>query len=628
MQTALARKKTAQSQYDEKATTLRDSLATQTQYVPVVNKAKADSLQANTDNQAIAQKRIEDSKTKADAKYDEQDALLTDVKAKIAAGLNKSELLQTLTTAVKKIVKTRFYSFTAGSANNFADKASGKYHENGQGGTNSQTYSQDSSTTLTALINKLIADNTAQLEVVKTSSDADVAAEVTKRDNRITAADTTLQGELNRLKGDVDTAKGHLDTAQAAEDAQKTIKDAAVADRVAKEATHAQTVEAGNAKKAAAANTRTSCQSNAESLYNTETAAYDKSLANAKTLLAYERNVVTQIRAAMNGDKFAAAPEMKSLNHCTDEKAASVTAATKCNDDKNLCQKSKVDALDNGSTQTARRLLSADPCADAAASCAAKDTTRAAYTLCIAPAELLSTEELKAAFVQLHSKYASETDMSDTFSAHKTEMEKILVVVEGKITQEETAAETQKKADAASSLDKKNKEDAKCIAAEQAVIDEWNGKVATAKANFDAAKANETTEVGKYNGLVSIRETKQGLHAGALNRQTTEGAAARTLHQQDIDGAWEAYTTMHGTITSIATSDYAYLTEENESLTTIKDIVAQLNLDGNLNGAHTASTYSNNYAATTAEAKKAYHGAGIQAQSDDQSDDQGPPQDN
>ena len=51
---------------------------------------------------------------------------------------------------------------------------------------------------------------------------------------------------------------------KADEGAQKTIKGPAVADRVAKEATHAQTVEAGNEKKAAAANTRTSCQSNAK----------------------------------------------------------------------------------------------------------------------------------------------------------------------------------------------------------------------------------------------------------------------------------------------------------------------------------------------------------------------------
>jgi len=645
LQSALTRKKTAQSTYDAKATTLRDAIATQTQYVPVVNQAKTDSLKANTDNQAAAQQRIEGSKTKADAKYDEQDALLTDVKAKIAAGLNKSELLQTLTTVVKKVVKTRLYSFTAGSANNFADKASGKYHASGQGGTNSQTYSTDSSTTLTALIEKLIADNTAQLEVVKKASDADLEKAVKTRDDRITAADSTLQDELNRLQGAVDSAKEALDQAKDAEEAQKTIKDAAVADRVAKEATHAQTVEKGNQKKEAANNARTSCQENALSLYKTETAAYDQSLENAKALLAYERGVVAQIRAAMNGDAFAAAPEMKGLNHCTDEKAASVTAATKCNDDKNACEKSKVDALDNGSTQTAtsRRLLSADSCADETTSCAAKDTTRTAYTSCIG-ASLLSTEELKAAFVQLHSKYASETDMDsdNLFSAHKTKMEQVLVAVEGKITQEETAAESQQNADAASSLLKKNTEDAACIATEQAVIDEWNGKVATAKSNFDAAKIVETTEVGKYDALVAITKTKQEEYNEATSKQQTEGATAGTLHEQDVDGAWEVYTTTHGTITSIATADYAYLNEENESLTTIKDIVVQLNLDENLNGAHTASTYTTSTHATAAAETNA-HSAGqdingkeiteegdddeTETETEDENDqDQGPPQ--
>merc|ERR1712166_1407533 len=115
--------------------------------------------------------------------------------------------------------------------------------------------------------------------------------------------------------------------------------------------------------------------------------------------------------------------------------------------------------------------------------------TGAAYDSCLGPASLLSTEELKAALVQLHSKYASETDMSDTFS-----------------------------------------------------------------------------EIAEYERLFAIRVTKQELYDAALHRQAVEGALARSLHKDDVDGAWDYYTSMHGSITSIATADYAYLTEELESL--------------------------------------------------------------
>merc|ERR1711865_1192243 len=107
------------------------------------------------------------------------------------------------------------------------------------------------------------------------------------------------------------------------------------------------------------------------------------------------------MRAAMNGEEFGASPEMKTFdfanthNHQHDQ---------------------------------------ASPCDEEAAACAAKDSTRAAYESCLGPASLLSSEELKAAFVQLHSKYASETDMSDTFSEHQDEMESILQAVEAKIS--------------------------------------------------------------------------------------------------------------------------------------------------------------------------------------------------
>merc|ERR1712086_144266 len=610
---ALARKNTAQRDYDEKAATLRDALATQAKYVPIVNKKKADSLAFNTDRFNEADKRIGDSKTAADAKYDEQDALLAEVKSQVEAGLNKAELLQSLTTAVKKIVKTRLYDFTAGAANDFEDKAAGDYHNNGQEGADTQEYNGETET-LTGMINSLIAANNNQLEVVKTSSDSDIATEVSRREDRISAADATLAAELDRLQADVNFAHGELVAAQAAEDAQEIIKDAAIADRVLKESIFYQTEEEGNTRKAAALAKRVTCVANAEAAYAAETASYAASLSSQNDLLDYELSVVGQMRAAMNGEEFGASPEMKTFDHCTDEKAAANAAANKCNSDKDAREHSKVNALNDGSTQTARRLLSS-PCAEEVTSCAAKDSTRAAYESCLGPASLLSTDELKAAFVQLHSKYASETKMSDTFSAHQEEMESILQAVEAKISDERTAAQNQHDADVASSLAKENSDIADCNAAEQAVIDKWDTRIAAAQAAWDAAAVVEATEIAEYNRLVGIKNDKQELYDAAVSRQAAEGALARQLHQDDVDGAWEYYTSMHGSITSIATADYAYLTEELESLQTVLDIVNQLNLDGDSNGEVVATEHvTNDYATDAAEAKADYHGATINEQ--------------
>merc|ERR1719424_734285 len=313
----------------------------------------------------------------------------------------------------------------------------------------------------------------------------------------------------------------------------------------------------------------------------------------------------------MNGEEFGASPEMKTFDHCTDEKADANAAADKCNSDKDACEHSKINALNDGSTQTARRLLSS-PCAEEVAACAAKDSTRAAYESCLGPASLLSTEELKAAFVQLHSKYASETKMSDTFSEHQEEMESILQAVEAKIGSERTAAQNQHDADAASSLAKQNSDVADCNAAEQAVIDKWDAKIAAAQAAWDAAAVVEANEIAEYNRLVGIKNDKQELYDAAVQRQAAEGALARRLHKETVDDAWEEYRRMHGLITSIATADYEYLTEELESLQTIMDIVVQLNLDENTNGEHVAAEHvTNDYATTAADAKAAYHGGGI-----------------
>merc|ERR1712166_1725478 len=621
LEAALARKNTAQRDYDEKAATPRDALATQEKYVPIVNQKKADSLATNIDRFNAASAAIEASKTAADSKYDEQETLLADVKTQVEAGLNKAELLQSLTTAVKKIVKTRLYDFTAGSADDFEDKAAGDYHDNGQEGADTQEFNVDTDT-LTGMINSLIAQNNNQLEVVKTTSDADIATEVSRRDTRISAADATLQAELDRLQDDVNFANGELVAAQAA---QEIIKDAAIADRVLKESIFYQTLEEGNNRKAAALAKRVTCVTNAEAAYTAETASYAASLSSQNELLDYELSVVGQMRAAMNGEEFGASPEMKTFDHCTDEKATADAAAAECNNDKNACEHSKITALNDGSTQTARRLLIVDfanthnhqhdqtsPCDEEAAACAAKDSTRAAYESCLGPASLLSTEELKAAFVQLHSKYASETDMSDTFSEHQDEMGSILQAVEAKISGEREAAQTQHDADVASSLAKKNSDVADCNAAEQAVIDKWDGKIADAQAAWDAAAVVEATEIAEYERLFAIRVTKQELYDAALERQAVEGALARSLHKDDVDGAWDYHTSMHGSITSIATSDYAYLTEELESLQTVLDIVNQLILDGDTNGEHVAAEHvTNDYATEAADAKADYHGATI-----------------
>merc|ERR1711865_1042854 len=274
-----------------------------------------------------------------------------------------------------------------------------------------------------------------KLAVVETTSDADLATEVSRRDTRISAADATLQAELDRLQGDVNFAHGELVAAQAAQDAQEIIKDAAIADRVLKES---------------------------------------------------------------------------------------------------------------------------------------------------------------------------------IFSEQQDEMESILQAVEAKISGEREAAQTQHDADVASSLAKKNSDVADCNAAEQAVIDKWDAKIADAQAAWDAAAVVEATEIAEYERLFAIGVTKQELYDAALHRQAVEGALARSLHKDDVDGAWDYYTSMHGSITSIATADYAYLTEELESLQTVLDIVNQLNLDGDTNGEYTAAAHeTNTYATTAADTKAAYHGGSI-----------------
>jgi hypothetical protein len=106
----------------------------------------------------------------------------------------------------------------------------GNYHND----FNATAYNGDTDT-LTGMINSLIAqNNNNQLEVVKTTSDADIATEVSRRDATIAAADATLQAELDRLQKDVNFVDGELVAAQAAQDAQEIIQDAAIADRLSR----------------------------------------------------------------------------------------------------------------------------------------------------------------------------------------------------------------------------------------------------------------------------------------------------------------------------------------------------------------------------------------------------------
>ena len=129
-------------------------------------------------------------------KYDEQDTLWAEVKAQVEAGLNKVELLQSLTAAVKKIVKTCRYNFTAGSADDFEDKA-GDYHDNNQEGTDTQEYNGETDT-LTGMINSLVAQNNNQLADVKTTSDAG-SARLTKQGSTQSIIDNLTSSEQQNL---------------------------------------------------------------------------------------------------------------------------------------------------------------------------------------------------------------------------------------------------------------------------------------------------------------------------------------------------------------------------------------------------------------------------------------------
>merc|ERR1712195_457089 len=106
-----------------------------------------------------------------------------------------------------------------------------------------------------------------------------------------------------------------------------------------------------------------------------------------------------------------------------------------------------------------------------------------------------------------------------------------------------------------------------------------------------------------------LLSTKGSLQSGSPSRNSTMPPSTGRLSRVPLLAVCTRTTLMaHG----IATPDYAYITEELESLQTVLDIVNQLNLDGDTNGEHVAAEHvTNDYATDKAEAKAAYHGATI-----------------
>merc|ERR1711865_814133 len=115
------------------------------------------------------------------------------------------------------------------------------------------------------------------------------------------------------------------------------------------------------------------------------------------------------------------------------------------------------------------------------------------------------------------------------------EMESILQAVEAKISDERTAAQNQHDADVASSLAKQNSDIADCNAAEQAVIDKWDTRIAAAQAAWDAAAVVEATEIAEYNRLVGIKNDKQELYDAAVGLNLEALLQSRQLISPEIN---------------------------------------------------------------------------------------------
>lgn len=572
LESASAAKDNAQAALDNAAAEFRDAIATQARETVVVEAQFDAQQETNKDNHGLAQARIDAAIATSKNNYAEQRDLLDQVEAAVNSGVNQEELLQALTTAMKHVMKSRLYSFETTKSAHFADNASGEYDHNANV---SATFDKHTET-LRGMVADLIAQNEAQLALVASSAQQDQVDANTTRDDALQAARTKLDNEIARLQLAQDNAQSAMENAQTALDDQTIVLDAAKIDYTNKEATYQSTLETGNNNIATAQQDRIVCVNNTEATRQAEVARYATSLERAQGLLQTETDMVEQIRAAVNGEEFNAAPAMATWNSCAAEKTAANTAASACAEKTEACEVSR--------TQNAYNNAALAPaCEEQTAACELGVSTKAAFDSCngatLVQTKLLSTKDLENAFMQLRAKYASATDMGLDFSAHKEEMETILVQIEAKIAAEKTAAELQASTDNESTESKAAVATQGCLDAEQAIQEEWNGKIAVALGDRDAALVTRQAEQASWDGLEGVLATKTQEYNTAVAAFASEGAIAQALFDSEVSAAWSAYNDEKNLIESVAATDSAYLNAENDALGEIQLIVARLGLD-------------------------------------------------
>lgn len=573
LESASAAKNNAQAALDNAAAALRDAIKTQTREIVVVVAQFDAQTASNEAAHGLAQSRIDTSIAGSKKNYNDQMALLDQVEAAVNSGVNQEELLQALTTAMKHVMKSRLYSFQTTKTANFTDTASGEYDSHANVSATFDAHTE----TLKGQLAALIAQNEAQLTLVAQSAQEDQVDANTTRDDALQAARTKLDNEINRLQDAQDAAQSAMETAQSDLDAQTTVLDAAKLEFTDKESTYQSTLEEGNNLIALAQQDRIVCVNNTEATRQAEVARYADSLQRALGLLQSEANMVAQIRAAMNGEEFNAAPAMATWNSCADEKAASNAKASTCAETDEACELSKTQNAANGAAL-------ANACTEKATVCAEADALKTAFDTCNVVSQpdttqLLSTEDLENAFMQLRAKYASATDMSIDFSAHKAEMEGILTQIEAKIAAEKSSAESQASIDSDATESKATTTTQACLDAERAIQEEWNGKIAAALADRDAALAAKVAEQSTWDGLNGVLSSKTNDFNDAVAAYALESAISQDLFDQEVSAAWTAYNAEKNFIESVAATDSAYLNAENDALAQIQLIVARLGLD-------------------------------------------------
>jgi len=574
LESASAAKDNAQAALDNAAAALRDAIETQAREIVVVEAQFDAQTASNEEAHGLAQSRIDTSIAGSKKNYNDQMALLDQVEAAVNSGVNQEELLQALTTAMKHVMKSRLYSFQTTKTANFTDTASGEYDSHANVSATFDAHTE----TLKGQLEKLIAQNEAQLALVAQSAQEDQVDANTTREDALQAATTKLENEIKRLQDAQDAAQSAMETAQSNLDAQTTVLEAAKVEFTVKESTYQSTLEEGNNLIAVAQQDRIVCVNNTEATRQTEVARYADSLQRALGLLESEANMVARIRAAMNGEEFNAAPAMATWNSCADEKAASNAKASTCAETDEACELSKTQNAANGAAL-------ADACSEKATVCAEADASKTAFDTCNGVSlkqdntDLLSTEDLENAFMQLRAKYASASDMSIDFSKHKAEMEKILIQIEAKIAAEKALAAGQASTDGDATESKATVTTEACLDAERAIQEEWNGKIAAALADRDAALAAKVAEQSTWDGLDGVLSSKTADFNVAVAAYASESAIAQSLFDQEVSAAWTAYNAEKNLIESVAATDSAYLNAENDALAQIQLIVARLGLD-------------------------------------------------